>query len=87
MQSLAELYEELGSALNQRNGRIIQNLARCCSRWSASGRKRRPRCEHRTDRRPRSARASVGRMHNLGLLALIGMTLLLVYGLVGWLWG
>jgi hypothetical protein len=29
----------------------------------------------------------VGRMHNLGLLVLIGMTLLLVYGLVGWQWG
>jgi hypothetical protein len=26
-------------------------------------------------------------MHNLGLMALIGMALLLVYGLIGWLWG
>jgi len=26
-------------------------------------------------------------MHNLGLLALIGMALLLVYGLIGWLVG
>jgi hypothetical protein len=29
----------------------------------------------------------MGRMLSLGLLALIGMALLLVYGLVGWLWG
>jgi hypothetical protein len=29
----------------------------------------------------------MGRMLGLGLLALIGMALLLVYGLVGWLWG
>jgi hypothetical protein len=29
----------------------------------------------------------VGRIHNLVLLALIGMALLLVYGLTGWLWG
>jgi hypothetical protein len=29
----------------------------------------------------------VGRMHNLGLLALIGMALLLVYGVIGWLAG
>jgi hypothetical protein len=36
----------------------------------------------------RGARELVwGRMHNLSLLVLIGMTLLLVYGLVGWLWG
>jgi hypothetical protein len=29
----------------------------------------------------------MGRMLSLGLLAVIGMALLLVYGLVGWLWG
>jgi hypothetical protein len=29
----------------------------------------------------------VSRMHNLGLLALIGLALLLVYGLIGWLVG
>ena len=31
--------------------------------------------------------ALVSRMHNLGLLALIGLALLLVYGLIGWLAG
>jgi hypothetical protein len=29
----------------------------------------------------------MGRMHNLSLLALIAMTLLLLYGLIGWLAG
>jgi hypothetical protein len=29
----------------------------------------------------------MGRMHNLGLLALIAMALLLVYGVIGWLAG
>ena len=31
--------------------------------------------------------ALVSRMHNLGLLVLIGLALLLVYGLIGWLAG
>jgi hypothetical protein len=31
--------------------------------------------------------ALVSRMHNLGLLALIGLALLLVYGVIGWLAG
>ena len=37
--------------------------------------------------RARGARELVGRMRYLSLLALIGMALLLVYGLIGWLVG
>jgi hypothetical protein len=62
----------------ERIGRRVEYAyAKCRCIRSAAGR----------NQRGRGARELVGRIHNLVLLALIGMALLLVYGLTGWLWG